>query len=477
MLGTAAGGRASYGYDVERERTAVSWRKSAAGVLLCVGALSAGCAPDSGNDAPTVMSPPPTTGADGAAPRDDSRPSDPTAVTAPASSAGPEGAATAEASLVGLWPYDPEEGYSDEEVLGVLGIEEPCVYLYGTLNGERTYTADGTLERSLLRLPAGFTRYDPATNEIWVHGDGPMTTGDEVIIGGSGGVAIQERPLPGGCTARDFTVAKAMSPGRGPRYLVADVPQLVGLWFPPFDAGGGVARWTAEIVESRPHDSDAFTQGLEIVDGTLYESTGLWGRSSLRAVDAATGEVAAQVELADEFFGEGLTVVGDRIVQLTWQSGTAFVYDRATLDALGEHSYEGEGWGLCAMDDVLIMSDGSDRLAHRDPQTFELLGTVAVTASDYDGRLDYLNELECVDGLVIANVWQTDRLLVIAPDTGRVVAVVDAQPLVEAVLRVAGPGDVDVLNGVAAASDGSATLWMTGKLWPRIYRVRIVEVP
>ena len=116
---------------------------------------------------------------------------------------------------MGLWPYDPAEGYHDEEVLGILGIEEPCVYLYEASNGERLYTPDGVLSRSLLRLPGGFTRYDPATEQIWVHDVGPMTTGDEVSIGGSGGVPIQERPLPGGCTARDFTVAKAMSPGRG----------------------------------------------------------------------------------------------------------------------------------------------------------------------------------------------------------------------------------------------------------------------
>ena len=234
-------------------------------------------------------------------------------------------------------------------------------------------------------------------------------------------------------------------------------------------------RWTVEIIEAFPHDPEAFTQGLEVADGTMYESTGLRGRSSLRAVDATTGEVVAQVDLADELFGEGLTVVGDRIVQLTWQSGTALVYDRSTLRSMGEHAYDGEGWGLCLSDDVLIMSDGSDRLARRDPQTFELLGTATVTASDYDGRLDYLNELECVDDLVIANVWQTDRLLVIDPVSGRVVASIDAGPLVDDVSRHAS-SDTDVLNGVAFDPD-SATLWMTGKLWPRLYKVRIVEVP
>lgn len=245
--------------------------------------------------------------------------------------------------------------------------------------------------------------------------------------------------------------------------------------FPPVGEGNGVARWTVEIVESFPHDPEAFTQGLEVAGGTMYESTGLWGRSSLRTVNSATGEIVARTDLSDGLFGEGLTVVGDRVLQLTWQSGTALVYDRSSLEVVGEQSYEGEGWGLCLSDDVLIMSDGSDRLARRDPLTFELLGTVTVAASGYDGRLDHLNELECVEGLVVANVWQTDRLLVIDPVSGRVVAAIDAGPLVDDVSRNA-LGDIDVLNGVAV-DESAGTLWMTGKLWPRLYRVRIVEVP
>ena len=243
---------------------------------------------------------------------------------------------------------------------------------------------------------------------------------------------------------------------------------------PPVGDGEGVARWTVEIIEWFPHDPEAFTQGLEIAGGTMYESTGLWGRSSLRAVSPATGEVTARVDLPAKFFGEGLTVVGDEIFQLTWRSGTALVYDRATLGLLREHNYTGEGWGLCEMGGELFMTDGSDRLARRDPQTFELLGTVTATASGYDGRLDYLNELECVEGKVIANVWQTDRLLVIDPVSGRVVASIDAGPLVDDMSQASPTGQIDVLNGVAV-DEKTATLWMTGKLWPRLYRVRVVE--
>ena len=253
-------------------------------------------------------------------------------------------------------------------------------------------------------------------------------------------------------------------------------PHVEASVFPPLGDGDGVARWTVELIEWFPHDPDAFTQGLEVADGTMFESTGLRGRSSLRSVDPATGDVTERVDLPDEFFGEGITVTGDHIVQLTWQSETALVYDRFTLGEVGEHGYEGEGWGLCAMGDVLIMSDGSDRLARRDPQTFELLGTVTVTASGYDGRLDYLNELECVEGMVIANVWQTEQLLVIDPESGRVVAAIDARPLVDDVRQNSSASDIDVLNGVAL-DESSGTLWMTGKLWPRLYRVRIVEVP
>ncbi len=242
--------------------------------------------------------------------------------------------------------------------------------------------------------------------------------------------------------------------------------------FPPI--GDGVARWTVEIIEWIPHDPEAFTQGLEIADGTMYESTGLWGQSSLRAVNPSTGDVTARVDLPEEFFGEGLTVFGDEIFQLTWQSGTALVYDRATLEPLREHSYEGEGWGLCEMDGELIMTDGSDRLARRDLDTFELLHTVVAAAPGYDGRLDNLNELECVEGMVIANVWQTDHLLVIHPDTGRVVAAIDAAPLVDDVSQASAGSQIDVLNGVAV-DEKTATLWMTGKLWPRLYRVRVVE--
>ena len=227
-----------------------------------------------------------------------------------------------------------------------------------------------------------------------------------------------------------------------------------------------------EILERRPHDPAAFTQGLEMAGGVLYESTGLYGLSSLRRVDPATGAVTAETAVDEDLFGEGLTVVGDRIVQLTWKAGRALVYDRATLELVGEFGYEGEGWGLCRSGGELVMSDGSDRLTRRDPESFELIGTVAVASAGV--VVDRLNELECLDGLVIANVWQTPELLVIDLADGRVTAVIDGRPLVDDVLAAASdPDAIDVLNGVAALGDG--TFLMTGKLWPLMYRVKVVE--
>ena len=236
--------------------------------------------------------------------------------------------------------------------------------------------------------------------------------------------------------------------------------------------GAGIARWTVEILERRPHDPAAFTQGLEMADGVLYESTGLYGLSSLRRVDPATGSVTAETAVDGDLFGEGLTVVDDRIVQLTWKAGRALVYDRATLELVGEFGYQGEGWGLCRSGDELVMSDGSDRLARRDLESFELIGTVTVAGIGL--AVDRLNELECVDGLVIANVWQTPELLVIDLADGQVKAVIDGRPLLDDVLAAApDPGTLDVLNGVANLNDG--TFLMTGKLWPLMYRVRVVE--
>lgn len=232
-----------------------------------------------------------------------------------------------------------------------------------------------------------------------------------------------------------------------------------------------------QVLAEVPHDATAFTQGLEfsgeIDGGVLYEGTGLEGRSQLRELDPDTGVVERVVPLPGQLFGEGITVVGDRIWQLTWRDGVALEWDRATLTLRREVPLDGEGWGLCrdgggppdGNGTRLVRSDGTDRLRFHDPDSFAEEGSVAVTL---DGRpVTELNELECVDGQVWANVWQTDRIVRIDPADGHVTAVVDAAGLLPPDRRAG----ADVLNGIAAVP-GTDEFLITGKLWPTTFRVR-----
>ncbi len=223
-----------------------------------------------------------------------------------------------------------------------------------------------------------------------------------------------------------------------------------------------------EVVATHPHDPAAYTQGLEVVDGVLLESTGLRGESTLRLVDPTSGEVLSSVPLADDLFGEGATVVGDEVWQLTWTSEVAILRGLDDLAARRQATYEGEGWGLCAEPDRLVMSNGSSTLTFRDRATFEAIGSVEVR--DGEGPVAKLNELECVDGLVWANVFQTTRLLGIEPDSGRVVATVDLDVLVPDGFE--GDG-TNVANGVAHDTE-TGRFWLTGKRWPVIYEVELV---
>lgn len=226
-----------------------------------------------------------------------------------------------------------------------------------------------------------------------------------------------------------------------------------------------------EIVRELPHDSTAFTQGLEISDGTLYESTGRVGRSWVRATALDTGAERARADLARPMFGEGITVTGDTVWQITWKDGVAIARDAGTLAQERRVSYDGEGWGLCTQADRLVMSNGSDTLTFRDPTTFDAIGTVDVTLDGH--RLDRLNELECSsDGFVYANVWTTDRIVKIDPATGVVVARIDAAELKDA-LPADERDDIDVLNGIAQIP-GTDRFLVTGKLWPRMFEVRFV---
>lgn len=228
---------------------------------------------------------------------------------------------------------------------------------------------------------------------------------------------------------------------------------------------GSVPHLRRVVVKVLPHDRTSFTQGLEIADGLLYEGTGRRGESVVRAIDLTTGKVRGEVRLPDDFFGEGITVTGDRIWQLTWQEGVAIERDRHTLRELRRVRYSGEGWGLCFDGRRLVMSDGSDELTFRDPRTFQPVGRVPVRLG---GRpVEELNELECVDGQVWANVWGSTDIVRIDPASGQVTAVADASGL----LSEEEQAQADVLNGIAAVP-GTDEFLITGKYWPWMFRVR-----
>ena len=224
-----------------------------------------------------------------------------------------------------------------------------------------------------------------------------------------------------------------------------------------------------QIVKTYPHDRSAFTQGLEYVDGVLYEGTGQNGRSGIRKVKLETGEILQQQPLDSKYFGEGITVWSDTIIQLTWQSEIGFVYDKATFKQLRTFSYQGEGWGLTHDDTRLIMSDGSARgeLRFLDPKTLKETGRVVVR--DGGRPVDHLNELEYVRGEVLANVWQTPRLARISLKTGQVTGWIDLSGLLDA-NEAAG---TDVLNGIAYDAAGGR-LFVTGKYWPKLFQIKIV---
>lgn len=221
-----------------------------------------------------------------------------------------------------------------------------------------------------------------------------------------------------------------------------------------------------EILSTRPHDPGAFTQGLILHGDRMFESTGsVPFQSTLREVDQHTGEVLRLITLDPPYFGEGLERVDDRLIQLTWQDQVAFVYDLETFERLTSFEYKGEGWGLCLDAGRLVMSNGSEQLRFRDPVTFEEIAPpVAVTL---DGEpVVSLNELECVDGTVWANVLASDSILGIDPSTGVVTAVVDASNLER-------PDEARELNGIAF-DPATGNFLLTGKFWPTTYEVRFV---
>jgi glutamine cyclotransferase len=244
-------------------------------------------------------------------------------------------------------------------------------------------------------------------------------------------------------------------------------PALAPTAAPTQTPPASVLTYTYEVVNIYPHDPGAFTQGLIYTDGVLYESTGLNGRSSLRRVALETGEVLQKRDVAEQYFAEGLTLFDNRLIQLTWQNRVGFVYDKESFEPTGTFSYTTEGWGITHDGSQLIMSDGSAMLRFLDPQTFEVQREVQVT--DNGTPVVRLNELEYVNGEVWANVWQTDLVARVDPQTGRVLSWIDLSGLLTPEERAS----ADVLNGIAYDSAGDR-LFVTGKLWPKLFEIRLI---
>jgi glutamine cyclotransferase len=236
---------------------------------------------------------------------------------------------------------------------------------------------------------------------------------------------------------------------------------------PELSSGAAAPLLGYQVVNVYPHDPEAFTQGLIFRDGFLFESTGLAGQSTLRKVRLETGEVVQRLALEPQYFAEGLTDVGDTLLQLTWQSNVGFVYDLSTFARQRTFAYDGEGWGLARDGNRVIMSDGTSTLRFLDPGTLRETGRITVT----DGSLpvESLNELEMVTDELFANVWRSDHIVIISPRTGRVTGRVDLTALLPPAERVP---PVDVLNGIAYDAARNR-LFVTGKNWPRLFEIRV----
>ena len=233
-------------------------------------------------------------------------------------------------------------------------------------------------------------------------------------------------------------------------------------------SGSKVPKYGYTVVKSYPHDPKAYTQGLEYNGGVLFEATGLKGQSGVRKVELETGKVLQRRDVSSQHFGEGITVFKSDLVELTWQTHVAFVYDRTSFEPKKQFSYPGEGWGLTHDGTSLIMSDGTDELRYLEPTTFVEKRRLKVTASG--APLRNLNELEYVKGEIFANVWQTDYVARIDPATGKVTGYIDLRGLLSPAERAG----TDVLNGIAY-DEAHDRLFVTGKLWPKLFEIKLVK--
>jgi len=236
-----------------------------------------------------------------------------------------------------------------------------------------------------------------------------------------------------------------------------------------FNNSNIIPVYNYKVVTTYPHDQSAFTQGLVFEDGFLYEGTGLHGYSTLRRIKLETGEILQIIELPLQFFGEGVTIHGNKIIQLTWQSNTGFVYDKYSFKLLQKFNYPDEGWGITGDGKCLIMSDGTSTLHFLNPKTFEEIGQIEVSVNSTP--LTGINELEYIKGEIYANIWQTERIARINPLTGQVIGWIDLKGILS-------PEDdsetVDVLNGIAYDAKNDR-LFVTGKFWPKIYEIELIK--
>ncbi|MFC1917813.1 glutaminyl-peptide cyclotransferase [Chloroflexota bacterium] len=237
---------------------------------------------------------------------------------------------------------------------------------------------------------------------------------------------------------------------------------------PPNTIPQSVLAYTYQVINTYPHDREAFTQGLVFDGGILFEGTGLNGRSSLRKVELETGKIIQFHKLPGKYFGEGITAYKDTIIQLTWKSNTGMVYNRNSFSLLRQFSYAGEGWGITNDGKRLIMSDGSSTLTFLDSETFTSINYIEV--HDGDDHIYNLNELEYVNGKIFANIWQTDKIAIIEPVDGRVVGWIDLNGILQ---TQSFSGQVDVLNGIAYDVQ-TDRLFVTGKLWPFLFEIKLV---
>jgi len=247
--------------------------------------------------------------------------------------------------------------------------------------------------------------------------------------------------------------------------LAASITAIILMLTPPHNYKP--KEYSYIVVSTYPHDENAFTQGLLFDDGVLYESTGLYGSSSIRRTKLETGEVLQAHELPSQYFGEGITLFDNKIIQLTWQSNKGFVYNKTSFELLQDFDYSTEGWGITYDGSRLMMSDGTSNLYFLDAETFQRIGQIEVY--DTGGPVDRLNELEYVEGYVYANVWLEEKIAIINPQTGQVEGWINMKGL----QNTENQDLNDVLNGIAYDSKGER-LFVTGKRWPQLFEIKLI---